>query len=74
MARIEKLVQKMKDRPSGIQYDEIAKVLRHHGYGLVRSNGSHFHFRNQAGDLITIKKEQPLKAAYVKDVLGRIGE
>lgn len=55
MARIEKLVQKMKDRPSGIHYDEIAKVLRHHGYG-VRSNGSHFHFRNQAGDLITIKR------------------
>ncbi|MEC0136140.1 type II toxin-antitoxin system HicA family toxin [Paenibacillus macerans] len=74
MARIDKLVQKMKDRPSGIQFDEVAKVLRHHGYDLVRSNGSHFHFRNNAGDLITIKKENPLKAVYVKDVLDRIGE
>ncbi|MDU5946975.1 MAG: type II toxin-antitoxin system HicA family toxin, partial [Paenibacillus macerans] len=73
MARIDKLVQKMKDRPSGIQFDEVAKVLRHHGYDLVRSNGSHFHFRNNAGDLITIKKENPLKAVYVKDVLDRIG-
>lgn len=74
MARIDKLVQKMKDRPNGIQFDEVAKVLRHHGYELVRSNGSHFHFRNDAGDLITIKKENPLKAVYVKDVLDRIGE
>lgn len=74
MARIDKLIQKMKNRPSGIQYDEAAKVLRHHGYELVRSNGSHFHFRNNAGDLITIKKEQPLKAVYVNDVLDRIGE
>ncbi|MNB97101.1 hypothetical protein D3C75_443220 [compost metagenome] len=74
MARIEKLIQKMKDRPSGIQYGEVAKVLRHHGYDLVRVNGSHCHFRNQAGDLITIKKDQPLKAVYVKDVLDRIGE
>lgn len=74
MARIDKLVQKMKNRPSGIQFDEASKVLRHHGYDLVRSNGSHFHFRNNAGDLITIKKEQPLKAVYVKDVLDRIGE
>ncbi|MNE79477.1 hypothetical protein D3C80_1759670 [compost metagenome] len=74
MARIDKLVQKMKDRPNGIQFDEVAKVLRHHGYELARSNGSHFHFRNDAGDLITIKKENPLKAVYVKDVLDRIGE
>ncbi|GAC43431.1 type II toxin-antitoxin system HicA family toxin [Paenibacillus popilliae] len=74
MARKEKLVEKMKNRPSGIQYSEIAKVLRHHGYDLVRTNGSHKQFRNKAGDVITIKKEQPLKAVYVKDVLDRIGE
>ncbi|MEK3787530.1 type II toxin-antitoxin system HicA family toxin [Paenibacillus sp. FSL K6-1230] len=74
MARIEKLVQKMKNRPHGIQFDEVTKVLQHYGYELVRSKGSHFQFRNSSGDLTTIKKEQPLKAAYVKDVLDRIGE
>lgn len=74
MARIDKLIQKMKNRPNGIQYDEAAKVLRHHGYELVRIKGSHHHFRNDSGDLITIKMETPLKAVYVKDVLDRIGE
>ncbi|GKS14770.1 hypothetical protein YDYSY3_57700 [Paenibacillus chitinolyticus] len=74
MARVEKIVQKMKDRPNGIPYDDVAKVLRHYGYELVRTKGSHCHFRNKHGDLITIKKENPLKAVYVKDVLDRIGE
>ncbi|WP_234032896.1 hypothetical protein [Paenibacillus faecalis] len=38
------------------------------------TRGSHHHFRNESGDLITIKKETPLKAVYIKDVLDRIGE
>jgi hypothetical protein len=29
---------------------------------------------NSKGDVITIKKDNPLKAVYVKDVLRRIGE
>ncbi|MNW17760.1 YcfA-like protein [compost metagenome] len=63
----------MRNRPNGISFEEVAKVLNAYGYIEVRSNGSHHHFRNDAGDVITIKKEQPLKAVYVKDVLKRIG-
>ncbi|MGG3840780.1 type II toxin-antitoxin system HicA family toxin [Paenibacillus thiaminolyticus] len=74
MARIEKLLQKMKNRPNGITLGEIEKVLRHYGYILVRVKGSHHHYRSQAGELITIPKHNPLKAVYVKDVLERIGE
>ncbi|MEV2353615.1 type II toxin-antitoxin system HicA family toxin [Paenibacillus larvae] len=74
MARIDKIVQKMKNRPNGITFEEIVKVLNHNGYILVRVNGSHHHFRHKAGDLITIPKHHPLKAAYVRDVLKRIGE
>ena len=33
------------------------------------------HYLNkETGDLITIKQENPLKKAYVVDVLNRIGE
>ncbi|WP_025718380.1 type II toxin-antitoxin system HicA family toxin [Paenibacillus sp. 1-18] len=75
MARIDKLIQKMKDRPNGIRFEEAEKVLEHYGYIKARHDGtSHCQFRNDKGDLITIKKKNPLKAAYVKDVLGRIGE
>lgn len=75
MARIEKLIQKMKNRPNGIRFSEVEKVLNHYGYIKVRHDGtSHAQFRNEAGDVITIKVSNPLKAVYVKDVLRRIGE
>jgi predicted RNA binding protein YcfA (HicA-like mRNA interferase family) len=73
MAGVEKLIKKMRNRPNGISFDEIAKVLEESGYILVRVRGSHCHFRNQKGDLITIPKHNPIKAVYVKEVLRRIG-
>jgi predicted RNase H-like HicB family nuclease len=53
MARVEKIVAKMRNRPNGIRFDEIVKVLQHYGYIQVRVKGSHHHFRNERGDLVT---------------------
>lgn len=64
----------MKNRPRDIRYEEAAKVLNYFGYILVRKKGSHRHFRNDSGNLITIKEEDPLKISYITDILGRIGE
>ncbi|MCR8629828.1 type II toxin-antitoxin system HicA family toxin [Paenibacillus radicis (ex Xue et al. 2023)] len=75
MAKVEKIIVKMKNQPHSISYEDAAKVLNYYGYLLVRSNGSHMHFRNDKGDLITIKKDTPtIKIPYVKDILVRIGE
>lgn len=72
---VEKLVDKMIRQPNGIRFNELVRVLNAYGYELVRSSsGSHRHFRNNNGDVITIKEENPLKAAYVKDVLRRISK
>lgn len=70
---VEKIIEKMQRQPNGIKYNEISKVLNAYGYKLARSKGSHRHFRNKEGDVITIKEENPLKAVYIKDVLMRIG-
>lgn len=70
MARIEKIIEKMKNRPNGIRLSEIEKVLNHYGYIQVRSKGSHCHFRNDEGNLITIPNHgDPIKAVYVKNIL-----
>jgi predicted RNA binding protein YcfA (HicA-like mRNA interferase family) len=71
--RIEKIVEKMIHRPNGVRFREIANVLEHHGYIEVRESGSHHHFRNRKGDLITIPNHNPIKAVYDKEVLRRIG-
>lgn len=72
MAGVDKLVQKMQNQPHGIRPAEAEKVLIHYGYHPVRQKGSHKHYLNQNGDLITIKIENPLKKAYVDDILSRI--
>ena len=51
---------------------EANKVLTAKGYRLDRQKGSHRQYINDSGDVITIKYETPLKAAYVKDILNRI--
>ena len=73
MSKIEKIIFKMKQRPNGIRFVEIQKVLEAYGYVMKKTNGtSHRQFINETGDVITIKYENPLKAVYVKDVLRRI--
>lgn len=65
----------MKQQPNGIRPEEVEKVLGIYGYVPSRQKGSHKHYLNKkTGDLITIKQENPLKKAYVLDVLNRIGE
>ena len=74
MAGISKIVEKMKKQPNGIRFDEAVRVLKHYGYEQVRVKGSHYQFRNKAGDLTTIQYGNPINKSYVKDILGRIGE
>ena len=72
MASVEKILEKMKTQPNGIRMAEADKVLQAFGYRFSRQKGSHRHYINQAGDVITMKEETPLKAVYVKDILNRI--
>lgn len=75
MPSTEKIIDKMKRQPNGIRLEESEKVLKEYGYELVRQKGSHRHYLNKnTGDLITIKQENPLKKAYIVDILDRIGK
>ncbi len=71
---IKKLIEKMNRQPNGVRFAEAAKVLDYFGYEFVRQKGSHAHFMNEKGELITIKVENPLKKAYIMDILRRISE
>ncbi|MCM3747474.1 type II toxin-antitoxin system HicA family toxin [Paenibacillus pasadenensis] len=71
MAKIEKLIQKMRNKPKGITFEEVKKALEHAGYTEVRVNGSHHHFRNAQGLLTTVKRENPVNPKAVQDALRR---
>ena len=72
MPPIKKIIEKMKNRPHGIRMEEAEKVLTAYGYDFKRQRGSHRHYLNAQGDLITLK--DPLKISYVHELLERIGE
>ena len=72
MPTVEKIIEKMNNQPNGIRMPEADKVLTAYGYSLARQKGSHCHYINATGNVLTIKKENPLKAVYVKEILSRI--
>lgn len=72
MVAVDKIIEKMRRQPNGISMAEAHKVLAANGYRLARQKGSHCHYVNAGGDVVTIKKDDPLKAVYVKDILSRI--
>ncbi len=74
MSQVNKLIEKMKCGPNKIRPDEAEKVLLAYGYKPARQKGSHKHYINRDGEVITIKQENPLKRAYIEDILSRIGE
>ena len=55
-----------------LRIQEADKVLEYIGYRFDRQKGSHRHYINAQGDVITVKSETPLKACYVKDILKRM--
>ena len=69
---VKKIIDKMKNQPRGIRLEEAEKVLAAYGYIFKRQNGSHRHYLNGQGDLITLK--EPLKISYINELLERIGE
>lgn len=72
MADVKKIIEKMKNQPRGIRLAEAEKVLAAFGYFFNRQKGSHRHYINKQGDLITLK--DPLKISYINELLERIGE
>lgn len=74
MASAAKILEKMKRQPNGIRIEEADKVLNHHGYRLDRQKGSHRHYINEVGDVLTVAERKPtIKSFYVKEIISRIG-
>lgn len=73
MAKIDKIIDKMIRNPYGVTFHELKKALEYAGYMEVRIRSSHHHFRNDQGLITTVKRENPVDPAAVKDALKRLG-
>lgn len=70
MSKFEKLIEKIYYLPNDIRFDEIKKVLKYYGYTLSSKKGSHFIFRKDGENPITIPVhgKAGIKKFYVEEV------
>lgn len=70
MSKWDKLIMRICNLSKDLRFDEVRKVLENCGYEMYasRSGSSHYTFRKQGCNPITIPKNEPIKKIYVKMV------
>lgn len=70
MSKWDKLLNKICSLAKDLRFDELRKVLESYGYVMnaPRSGSSHYTFRKQGCQPITIPKHEPIKKVYVEMV------
>lgn len=71
MAKLEKLLKKIKNNPTNTRFETIQKLLLHFGFEERQPSGgsSHFtYYKEGYHEIITIPRNKPIKKVYVKRV------
>ena len=70
MSQWEKLLKRICGLAKDIRFDELRKILENYGYVMKspRGGSSHYTFRKQGCQPITIPKHEPIKRVYVEMV------
>jgi predicted RNA binding protein YcfA (HicA-like mRNA interferase family) len=75
MSKRDKLLQRLRNNPKNVTFDELVTLLGQYGILLERVRGSHHVFNTEIGDktyTLTIPYHRPLKAVYIKNALDLI--
>jgi predicted RNA binding protein YcfA (HicA-like mRNA interferase family) len=73
----EKRLQKLRQNPKNVSFDELRQILEAEGFELDHVTGSHYIFRANAGDVIltiVIPFARPVKPIYVKRAISGIDQ
>lgn len=73
MSKYDKLIDKLKNNPKDIDFKILKKILEENGYIGINGGGSHWVFRKDGKDSITIPYKKPIKIIYVKQVIKLLG-
>jgi len=70
MARIDKIIAKMRASQSDVDFSDLAYVLEWLGFSLSRAKGSHHTFKRPGhAEIVTLPRHNPMKTEYVRMVL-----
>ena len=69
MDKKEKLLKQIAKNIKNIDFKKLKKLLENYDYECINTGGSHFVFRKENCQSITIPFNRPIKVIYVKKVL-----
>jgi predicted RNA binding protein YcfA (HicA-like mRNA interferase family) len=75
LTKYDKLFAKITNNPKDVSFNELNKILRRYGFKCrqPRKGSSHYtYYHPKLLDLITIPKNRPVKAIYVKKAIAVI--
>ena len=56
MSKIEKLIEKLKSKPTDFEYPELKRIMEHFGYMEKEGTGSRKRFIDSSGNIFTLHK------------------
>ena len=70
MSKLEKLLQRIKNNPKSVRFEELNKILLNAGYerSQPRGGSSHYTYRKDSKEPITIPHHKP----YVREIYVQI--
>ena len=73
MAKIEKILSKMKVNPKDWRIEQLETVAKQYGVAIRKTGGSHVVFdHNDWIDLLCVPAHRPIKPIYVKKFIALI--
>ncbi|MBI4690317.1 MAG: type II toxin-antitoxin system HicA family toxin [Nitrospirae bacterium] len=68
MSKAEKLIEKIKENPKHVHFDDMVKTLKTRGYDIINTKGSHYSFSNGETTLTIVRPHGSNKFCHVQDV------
>ena len=75
MSKLEKLLQRIKNNPKTVRFEELDKILTNSGYERTqpRSGSSHYTYRKERKEPITIPHHKPyVREIYVQKIIREL--
>ncbi|QGP92569.1 hypothetical protein MGLY_19550 [Neomoorella glycerini] len=75
MTKREKILEKIKQNPRNVSFNDLDRILRQHGFKCRQLGSGSSHYTYLKDDIrITLPKQNPMRPVYVKITLKAIEE
>lgn len=75
MTKHEKLIRKIRNNPTDVNFETLQKLLLEYGFKERQPKGGSSHYTYTRGDtIITVPRHKPVNKIYVKQVIKLIDD